>query len=177
MGLEPVWKECAYLLVSDCGAPFDFEVGKTPWSRLLRYTTVVTSQTRALRLRALFAEWNDGAQCKEYEGAYWGLTTGLKDPAPTEAGYSKEMARDVIANIRTDLDSFSDAEMSVLENHGYLTADQSIQRYLRGLVTPAPVHPPYPQWLDEAKARKALRNSHKRFSVVRLLRGVQATGK
>ncbi len=175
MGLEPVWKSCAHVLVSDCGAPFDFKVGETPWSRLLRYTSILTSQTRALRLRALFAEWNDEEPCREYRGAYWGLTSGIKKSDGTaEVGYSKELARDVIANIRTDLDAFSDAEMSVLENHGYFMADRAIRRYVPDLVTvQASVNPPYPKWLDEAEVREALKDSHKRLSFRRLVRSLR----
>lgn len=177
MGLEPVWKNRAYVLVSDCGAPFDLKVGETPWSRLLRYTSVLTSQTRALRLRALFAEWNE-EPCRQYRGAYWGLTSGIKknDDAREEVGYSKELAREIIANIRTDLDAFSDAEMSVLENHGYSAADRAIRQRVPELITiQAPLQAPYPGWLDEGKVREALKDSHKRLSLKRLARGLLRT--
>jgi NTE family protein len=30
MGLEPVWKSHQYVLVSDCGAPFEFHAGGSP---------------------------------------------------------------------------------------------------------------------------------------------------
>ena len=37
----------------------------------------------------------------------------------------------MIAGIRTDLDSFSDAEAAVLEAHGYLLADAAVKRHVQ----------------------------------------------
>src|SRR6266849_3230080 len=78
MGLEPVWKNFHYVLISDCGAPFSFRIGETPWSRLLRYTSVLTKQTGALRLRSFF---ND-IRSKEFDGTHWSLTQSLPPGAP-----------------------------------------------------------------------------------------------
>ena len=70
---------------------------------------------------------------------------------------------DLIAKIRTDLDAFSEAEASVLENHGYLLADAAIKRHVPHLVpTPAPaLAVPHPEWMHEEKVRRALRESGK----------------
>ena len=79
-------------------------------------------------------------------------------------GYSKEIARDFIANIRTDLDTFSEGERAVLENHGYFLADVAVRRHVSHLM-PAPVpelEPPHPDWLDEKKVKDALKDSNKR---------------
>lgn len=171
MGLEPVWKDWTHVLVSDCGAPFDFRLDSTPIRRLLRYTAVVTSQTRALRLRSFFGDDDAG----RYHGAYWSLGSGARPPAPGEgyAGYSRELTDQVLERVRTDLDSFSDAEMSVLENHGYWAAERSLAKHdlllQAGRTIPPPVTP-YPDWVDEAKVRCALTDSHKRFTLRRLLR-------
>jgi len=175
MGIEPVWKDHECVLVSDCGAPFDFSVGSTPWWRLLRYTGVVTNQTRALRLRQLFADWN----AKRYAGTYWSLPSGLDDaPAATPPrfeGYSLDLAHHVLATIRTDLDNFNDAEMSVLENHGYFLADRKIRRYAPQLLgqNPPAARTPYPEWQDEQKVRAALRSSGKRLSLSRFWAAVK----
>jgi NTE family protein len=175
MGLEPVWEAANYLLVSDCGAPFDFRVGETPLRRLLRYTSVVTSQTRALRVRMLFEDWNEKEPCKRNSGTYWRLAAGLEEDTqkrfPAAQGYSQLLVDDVLSRVRTDLDAFTEAEKSVLENHGYFNADYKIRRWLPQL--PAPDAPaaaaPYPQWMDEARVRHALRHSHKRISLTRVL--------
>lgn len=66
-----------------------------------------------------------------------------------------------VAGIRTDLDSFSDAEAAVLENHGYLLADAAVNRHVPALL-PAAVPPlavPHPGWMDEDRARAALKDS------------------
>lgn len=98
-------------------------------------------------------------------GGYWGIGSatehyGLDRPA----GYSKELAEEVIAKIRTDLDSFSGAEAAVLENHGYLLAAAAIKAHLSGVISDpgAPLRIPYPDWMVETKVRTALIDSWKR---------------
>jgi len=175
MGLEPVWDEAAYVLVSDCGAPFDFHVGHSLLNRLLRYTAVVTSQTRALRVRKLISDWKLESPCKRYDGSYWRITSAFTDARRKElsdgGGYSQSLVSGVIAHIRTDLDAFTAAEMRVLENHGYFTADYSVRRHVPALVAAGSLPPaaPYPEWMDEAKVRDALRSSHRRVSLSRFM--------
>jgi NTE family protein len=168
MGLEPVWKEWSHVLVSDCGAPFEHRTDSSPLRRLLRYTAAVTSQTRALRLRSFFADTDAG----RYRGAYWSLGGGVKATAGESGfmGYSQALTDEVLERIRTDLDAFSEAEMSVLENHGYWSAERSVRKHDPDLIAGSIVAAasPYPQWLDEARVRRALRDSHKRLSLRRL---------
>jgi hypothetical protein len=155
------------VLISDCGAPFEFVAGKTLVRRLVRYTSVVTGQTRALRLRAFF----DDTNAEKYGGAYWSLGRGVRprkegEPAEGYSGYSEALAEEVLGKVRTDLDRFTGAEMSVLENHGYWSAERAVRRYAPGMAgagVPAAVSP-YPEWEDEGRVREALRESHKRFS-------------
>jgi hypothetical protein len=160
------------VLISDCGAPFEFRTETTPLRRLLRYTAVITSQTRALRLRSFFSDTDEG----RYHGAYWSLGSGVKPSTaatgePGFAGYSQALTDDVLERIRTDLDAFSGAEMSVLENHGYWSAERSVRKHDPELIpTGAPAGTsPYPEWTDEAKVRRELRDSHKQVSLRRLL--------
>jgi NTE family protein len=170
MGLEPVWKDWTHVLISDCGAPFEFRTDTSPLRRLLRYTAVITSQTRALRLRSFFGDTDEG----RYHGAYWSLGSGVKPSAaasdePGFAGYSQALTDEVLERIRTDLDAFSEAEMSVLENHGYWSAERSVRKHDAELLpAEAPMAAtPYPEWSDEAKVRTELRDSYKRFSLRR----------
>ena len=70
----------------------------------------------------------------------------------------------MIVKIRTDLDSFSEAEACVLENHGYMLANAAIQRHVPDLV-PAKVpemNIPYSDWMDEEKVKTALKDSGRR---------------
>jgi len=171
MGLEPVWKDWTHVLISDCGAPFEFRTDSSPLRRLLRYTAVITSQTRALRLRSFFSDTNE----RRHRGAYWSLGSGVRPSVaaagePGFAGYSQALTDDVLERIRTDIDAFSDAEMNVLENHGYWSAECSIRKHDRDLIpvgVPVAVFP-YPEWINESKIRRDLRDSHKRLSLRRL---------
>lgn len=175
MGLEPVWDDTRFVLVSDCGAPFDFHVGGSVVRRLLRYTSVVTSQTRALRVRMMMGEWERDVATRTVDGCYWriggGATARRRQNVPDAGGYSEELITAVIARTRTDLDAFLRAEMYVLENHGYFSADYAVRRNLPDLVPPGAKSPvaPYPEWMDEPKVRAAMATSHKRFSLRRWL--------
>ena len=62
--------------------------------------------------------------------------------------------------------------MSVLENHGYFAVERSIQKHAADLVPPdaTPAQAPYPEWTDEAKVRRELRDSARRISLRRILR-------
>ena len=53
MATEPIWKKAATVLVSDCGAPFDYAPSKAPWRTILRYPSVLPKQTQSLRIRIL----------------------------------------------------------------------------------------------------------------------------
>lgn len=165
MGLEPVWKTHRYVLVSDAGGLFTNQGDSGLLWRLPRYQGIQERQTRALRRRWLISnfERNDG---QDLDGSYWSVS-GDRASYELPDGYSEDVAKTVIADIRTDLDAFSDAEAAVLENHGYLMADAAIQRYVKDLVPqpPLPVPTlriPYPDWMDEARVRHALKDSGSR---------------
>jgi NTE family protein len=156
MATEPALKRCARILVSDAGAPFAFEAGRHFLRRLLRYAAVVGSQAVALRKRLFYGRRDAG----EFEGAYWHL--GEERDAGAD-GYSLGLCRDVLARLRTDLDRFTAAEFEVLVNHGYFSCEAGL--LADGLADPsAPATRwPYPDWQDEARVRRALRASHRRF--------------
>ncbi len=170
LGLEPAWKDYASVLVSDCGAPFEFSAGKIPLRILLRYTSVVMNQAASLRKRMFFERRRSG----DYTGTYWSLASAAGDTDGGAAGYSRELVGERIAEIRTDLDAFTEAEQKVLENHGYFAANHSLTHYLKGRDVPAVVlDPPHPEWTDEAKVRSALATSHRRISPSRWLQVIK----
>ncbi|MHB0969721.1 MAG: patatin-like phospholipase family protein [Thermoanaerobaculia bacterium] len=159
MGLEPVWKRHEVVLVSDGGATLDFEGDSNLFNRVLRYSAITDSQARALRKRWLISSFIR----EELAGAYWGIASAAESYGrPKESGYSKELARDLIAEIRTDLDAFSEAEAKVLENHGYLLTDAAIGRHIPRFAKGPTATPPHPEWLDETRVRAALKSSHRR---------------
>jgi NTE family protein len=178
-GLEPVWSGRAprpatatrpaemppVILVSDGGATFDYVSTRFFFQRLMRYPAVLGNQVSALRRRWLFAAHDQ----KWVRATYWGVGSAPESYNDNRggfraaAGYSKGFANDFIAEIRTDLDAFSEGEIAVLENHGYLLADTAIKRWLPDLVTvDAALSVPHPEWMDETRAREALKESSKR---------------
>jgi NTE family protein len=155
MGLEPVWKSHAVVLVSDAGGLFTEESDKGLLWRIPRYQGIQERQARALRKRWLIASFNQGT----LDGTYWSVGSATSKYEESSPGYPKDMARAVIAEIRTDLDAFSDAEAAVLENHGYLLADAAIRRHVPALLT-EPIPPaavPYPDWFTPARSEDAIR--------------------
>jgi NTE family protein len=112
IALEAVWKDWSHVLISDCGAPFEQRSDSSPLRRLLRHTAVVTSQTRALWLRAFFADIREG----RYRGVYAALSSGA-DPAQSDAlGYSQELTAGVIEGVRIDLNGFTEAAEAISDS-------------------------------------------------------------
>ena len=164
LGLEPVWKDHEWVLVSDGGASFDVEADRGPFRRLWRYTVVQGGQVSALRKRWLISNYMSG----ELRGAYWGVRSKVSNYAgesTAPCGYSGKIVDEVIAEVRTDMDAFTEAEMNVLENHGYSMATVAVETHAPQLITSAPVSAltiPHPEWMEESRVREALKNSNRR---------------
>jgi NTE family protein len=158
LGLEPIWKDHQIVLSSDGGALFPVGGDTGFMWEVDRFISIPENQALALRKRWLISNF----ESKQLQGTYWGIGSS-RDSYGLPGGYSDDLAKNYIAAIRTDLDSFSDAEASVLENHGYWVADAAIQKHLPQLVPAnAPLNVPYPQWTDEDKVKEALKDSGKR---------------
>jgi hypothetical protein len=79
-------------------------------------------------------------------------------------GYPEDLQASHIDEIRTDMDSFTDAEAKILENHGYFMADLAIRRHARHLDrTGAAFRVPHRDYLDDEVVQAALRVSHSRL--------------
>lgn len=159
MGIEPVWKNHRVLLVSDGGATFDAGPDRGFFWQLSRFTAVMSNQAAAVRKRWLIAGYIN----KELSGTYWGIGSAAEHYGMS-SGYTAGLVDEIISEIRTDLDAFSEAEQAVLENHGYVMAEAAVQRHAPELAgpSPAPFAAPYPEWLDETRVRDALKGSAKR---------------
>ena len=122
---------------------------------------VLFNQSQAMQKRWIISNFIAG----QLDGTYWDIASSAAHYRANPAsepfqGYTLELARDVIARIRTDYDAFSAAEAAVLENHGYFMADAAARAHLAAFVrTPEPLRVPHPAWMQEAKVRSALRNS------------------
>jgi len=158
MGLEPVWNTSASVLVSDGGGTFHYSSGWNLIRRVLRYQDIVQNQARAVRKRWLMSNFIRG----DLSGTYWGISTKVEHyDLPGAKGYSAALVDDILTHVRTDEDAFSEAEIAVLENHGYFLADAAIRKHAGDLVLPNPpdATPPNPQWLDEDAIRAAMEDS------------------
>ena len=157
MGLEPVWKDHEVVLVSDGGGTFDFELDKGPLLRLPRYASVLGRQAAAIRKRWLIASFIKG----DLEGTYWGIGSLTQHYHAEAQGYPADLVEDRIAEVRTDMDAFSDGEIAVLENHGYLLADAAIQKHVRERLMPreVPLVVPHQDWMSRERVEAALATS------------------
>jgi NTE family protein len=160
LGLEPIWKDHEIVLSSDGGALFPLGGDNGFAWEIGRFISIPENQALALRKRWLISNF----VANQMKGTYWGIGS-TAHAYGIEQGYSNDLAKNYIAAIRTDLDSFSDAEASVLENHGYWLADAAIKKHVPTLL-PAIVPPlkvPNPGWAGpEDKIKEALKDSSKR---------------
>jgi hypothetical protein len=143
------------VLVSDAGGLFTEESDKGLLWRIPRIKA-----SRSARPAPCASAGSSPASTRARSTAPTGASAAPRPGTPgTSPGYSKSLAREVIAEIRTDLDAFSDAEAAVLENHGYLLADAAIRRHVPALrsepIPPAAV--PYPDWFPPARSEDAIR--------------------
>lgn len=135
MALEPVWKTHQTVVVCDGGKPFTFAKESDTPREFYRIHDVMANQAEAVRKRWLIASFLMGV----YEGAYFGIRSSVSDfPIHPAAGYSKQLAVNVISKIRTDMDRFSDDEIAVLENHGYLLAEAAYRSHIHQGDGPTP---------------------------------------
>ncbi|HEX9929495.1 MAG TPA: patatin-like phospholipase family protein [Pyrinomonadaceae bacterium] len=169
LGLEPVRKH-NIIFVSDGGAPFGYVYPGNVLSRTVRYTMTMLNQVQALRKRMLHTE----IKRKYLQGAYWSLNyfSSKTDGDHDFIGYNQQLVTDKITKIRTDLDRFNEAEARILENHGYFAANAQILKSAPELISAnaPPITTPSMDWVSEAIIYKALKNSHKRITISRLLR-------
>jgi predicted acylesterase/phospholipase RssA len=86
MGLEPVWKSHAVVLVSDAGGLFTGESDKGLLWRIFRYQGIQERQARALRKRWLISSFNQDT----LDGTYWSVASA---PSQYEEEDRKEEPR------------------------------------------------------------------------------------
>jgi len=187
-GMQPIWLDNKVVLISDAGTPFDTKVPRWFGSRIMRYVDIGRNQVGALRRRAIIARLDKSYQTihvptgdatDKPTGAFWrlaskhkGFLKGADETFKAEYaelqkdwyGYSENLLDDRIAEIRTDLDAFTEAETKILENHGYAMADLAVRRHARHLGDISkPFEAPHRDVLDPVTVSRRLRNSHSRL--------------
>ncbi|MGH7947133.1 MAG: patatin-like phospholipase family protein [Opitutaceae bacterium] len=177
LGIEPAIKRHKVLFISDGGAPFDYAYSDGLVRQGARYAAVLARQVANLRWQEFFHLRGRN----EILGGYWKLTHAQpkEDGTPSDGAdgrYSEKFASEIIASIRTDLNTFTPVEAGVLENHGYWQADGTIKLNMIALAVhsiPDPVCP-HPELTNEPMLRNALRDRARRlprnpFSALRTL--------
>ncbi len=127
LGLETVAKRYRTLLVSDAGAPFDYGgVQGSDWPRqALRVIDIVTHQAWSLRVRQLIRDYKTS-----HDGAYWGISTPIaRFGTPGALGVPPDVT-ETLAQVRTRLNRFTEAEQCSLVNWGYAICDASVRKML-----------------------------------------------
>ncbi|MGH3104757.1 MAG: patatin-like phospholipase family protein, partial [Gaiellaceae bacterium] len=166
LGLEPVWRDHAVVLVSDAAPSFRPEPNVGRLWRALRYPVTLLEQATDVRKRWLISSFIRN----ELEGAFWSInslpTHYEHDPKaydPPVHAYPDRLIAAAISQVRIDLDAFSEGEAAVLENHGYLIAEIAVRRHARHLVEQgaARPEPPHPVWMDPDRAAQELTDSHR----------------
>lgn len=140
MGIEPIWKNCGTVLVSDAGQKIaPDEEPAEDWGRhVMRVLDLIDNQVRSLRKRQVVGSFVAGLR----KGAYWGSRTDIADyqlpdalPCPLEATLK-------IAATPTRLTSMDEATQQKLINWGYAVCDAAMRKHVM-VESPAPSGFPY----------------------------------
>lgn len=135
LGLEAVWNDgYQNVFVCNAGAPLEVkpEPGGNWFSQLMRITSLITYQTRALRKRTLIDNYkavDSNGNHLVYGGAYWGIRCQIDDYQLADAMVRDNEKTASLQNIRTRLNSFSEEEQGDLINWGYALTDAALRKY------------------------------------------------
>jgi len=142
LGLETVWNRYQTVLVSDAGAPFSSStVPGTDWlKQSMRALDVATDQARALRKRALIADYKRG----ERNGSYWGIDTDITNYGLNDAMHCQAKIVAPLASMRTRLNPFDDREQELLINWGYALCDAAVRSHAPELIAAGAPKPAWP---------------------------------
>lgn len=169
LGIARCWRDAKLILGSDGGGTFDFVPdtgGLRAWARrFMRYASVADNRLRREQRHLLLAF----AELAHQALAFWAIDN-LSPAAEGErdnvaARYPDDVVQALISEIRTDLDAFSEAEMRVLENHGYVVGASALVPHIPGWVDHAalPFRPPNPRYMDDLElVRRELAGSRER---------------
>lgn len=161
LGVEPVWGRFENLLVSDAGRPFSSLASCSPFvvSRLARAAAISGEQVGAVRKRWMIERFEKRLAA----GAFWGIDTRIENYGLSDAKALGPKSRDLLPQIRTDLNAFTQGEMDCIENHGYSLADAAMRSHGRRFCPnpDAPFDWPRKEMCSDAVVAEALATSGK----------------
>jgi NTE family protein len=129
LGLEPVYKRCITILVSDGGGHVEYAANvPTTWAgQLRRVLSVVDNQVRSLRKRSLIEDYQRGV----FTGTYWGIRTNIADYGlPDQVLPAPITATRRLAATPTRLSRLPVAQIDRLINWGYAVTDAAMRKHM-----------------------------------------------
>ena len=139
LGLEPAWKRCRTILVSDAGAACPPQPApRHDWiSQTLRVLDIIDNQVRSLRVRQLVESYRSGIR----KGTYWSIGGDIRDCGVTDALICPLEKTHALAEIETRLEKMDDSLQESLIDWGYAMADAAIRARVPGISGPSPSCP------------------------------------
>ena len=134
LGLEPVFKHCKTVIVSDAGGGYKPKpkVARDWILQSYRVMQTTDNQVRSLRKRALLNSLTDGRR----NGAYWSIRSDI-DHYPIKDGLHCPVAKTrELANIQTDLAAKNITTQRRLINWGYAICDVGIRSWVEDGLQP-----------------------------------------
>jgi NTE family protein len=142
LGIEPIWKRCKTVLISNAGKPFEYgvEVGSVPVAAelrlMMRVLDITMDQVGGLRLRDVVEDYESG----KHLGAYWGIDSDIDKyvraaakrtpPGMTPPPLSvTPQWRQTLSSMRTRLNEFKPEEQLRLINYGYAMCDAALRSF------------------------------------------------
>ncbi len=130
LGIEPVWKRCKRVLVSDAGGRYQPEADphSDPVRHALRVQATIDNQVRSLRKRQVVGSFVDHSDA--HTGTYFGMWVKPDDypvhapNLPIDAKRADELAR-----TPTRLAKMSNELQNRLINFGYGMTERAIRSY------------------------------------------------
>lgn len=142
LGLEPCWKSCRTVLISDAGGHMGAPTRVTSfWPlQLYRVLKVIDNQVRDLRKRQAVSGYEAGMR----DGAYWGIRSDIsKYPAQDLLPFPHDRSLR-LAGISTRLARMKAGSQERLINWGYAITDAAIRSHVDPEIPP-PADYPYPE--------------------------------
>lgn len=132
MGIEPVWKRCKTVLVSDAGGKMSpSEHPGRDWARHgLHVLMMGDNQVRNLRKRQVVDSFRTPAGAPARNGAFWSVRSHVADYGLADPMTVSQKKADDLALLATRLAAYDQETKELLVNWGYAITDTAIRRWV-----------------------------------------------
>jgi NTE family protein len=151
------------VVVSDGGAPLDYGTPVTPFQLLGRYSGLLMAVNVNQRIRELIKALRNPGPSKK-KGVFVRIGRRLDDDTTAPDAAQRRWNAQAVAGIRTDLAPLTRLEFQAIEELGYVSIDEKIERYARDVAPftkQAPLKPV--QVIDDPRLTRRLVCRRRRF--------------